>query len=215
MGMMGQQRGGYVWLWTTHLASSSQADYVAGTEQGTGERRIPAHQAFIIQRRRKTIPQHPHHVPRRATPGGPLGTLIKLGKNTVACLLLRYVTDNVRKIQPSSTGQHILSHLSCTQRKWALDKENPCLMSSTEPWLTPNPGTWHPNKLNSVRTIGNGRGSLGQLTWSNLFTSLDSRLTIWPVVVFPMAKLLRRSDWNEKKIQRIGFLQWYQVSLRT
>ena len=55
MGMMGQQRGGYVWLWTTHLASSSKADYIAGTEQGTGERRIPAHQAFIIQRGRKTV----------------------------------------------------------------------------------------------------------------------------------------------------------------
>lgn len=26
----------------------------------------------------------------------------------------------------------------------------------------------------------------GQLTWSNLFISLDSKLTIWPVVVFPM-----------------------------
>ena len=48
----------------------------------------------------------------RRTPG----TLTKLGKNTVACLLLRYVTDNVRKIKPSSTGQHILSHLSCTQK---------------------------------------------------------------------------------------------------
>ena len=55
MGMMGQQRGGCVWLLTTHLAYSSQVPYAAGTEQGTGERTIPANQAFIIQRRRKTI----------------------------------------------------------------------------------------------------------------------------------------------------------------
>ena len=52
------------------------------------ERTTPAHQAFIIQRRRKTAQQHQHHVPRRATPGGPLGTLTKLGKNPAACLLL-------------------------------------------------------------------------------------------------------------------------------
>ena len=45
--MMGQQRGGCVWLETTHLAYSSQAPYAAGTEQGTGERTTPAHQAFI------------------------------------------------------------------------------------------------------------------------------------------------------------------------
>ena len=35
-------------------------------------------------------------------------------------------------------------------------------MSSTERWLTPNPGTWHPDKLNPVRRMGNGRGSLGE-----------------------------------------------------
>ena len=52
------------------------------------ERTTPALQAFIIQRRRKTAQQHQHHVPRRATPGGPLGTLTKLGKNLAACLLL-------------------------------------------------------------------------------------------------------------------------------
>ena len=45
------------------------------------------------------------------------GALTKLGKNTAACLLLKYIADNVRKTKPSSTGQHILSHLSCTQRK--------------------------------------------------------------------------------------------------
>ena len=48
------------------------------------ERTTPAHQAFIIQRRRRTAQQHQHHVPRRAIPGGPLGTLIKLGKNPAA-----------------------------------------------------------------------------------------------------------------------------------
>ena len=52
------------------------------------ERTTSAHQAFINQRRRKTAQQHQHHVPRRATPGGPLGTLTKLGKNPAACLLL-------------------------------------------------------------------------------------------------------------------------------
>ena len=92
----------------------------------------------------------------RRTPG----TLTKLGKNTAACPLLKYVADLVRKTKPSSIGQHILSHPSCTQRKWALDKENLCLMSSIEPSLTPNPGTWHPNELNTVRRRGNGRGSL-------------------------------------------------------
>ena len=30
----------------------------SSTEQGTGEITIPAHQAFIIQRRRKTVQQH-------------------------------------------------------------------------------------------------------------------------------------------------------------
>ena len=73
----------------------------------------------------------------------------------------KYAADLVRKTKPSSIGQHILSHLSFTQRKWGLDKENPCLMSSAEPWQTPNPGTWQPNKLNPVRRMGNGRGSLG------------------------------------------------------
>ena len=39
----------------------------------------------------------------RRTPG----ILTKLGKNTAACLLLKYVADLVRKTKPSSTGQHI------------------------------------------------------------------------------------------------------------
>ena len=52
------------------------------------ERKTPAHQAFLIQKRRKTAQQYQHHVPRWATPGGPLGTLTKLGKNPAACLLL-------------------------------------------------------------------------------------------------------------------------------
>ena len=33
---------------------SSKASYAAGTEQGAEERTIPAHQAFITQKRRKT-----------------------------------------------------------------------------------------------------------------------------------------------------------------
>ena len=139
-------------------------------------------------------------------------TLTKLGKNTAACPLLKYVADLVRKTKPSSIGQHILSHPSCTQRKWALDKENLCLMSSIEPSLTPNPGNLASQWAKHSEKEGKWKGILqGQLTWSNLFISLDRRLTIWPVVVFPMAELLRRSDWNERNIQRIGFLQWYQV----
>ena len=99
--------------------------------------------------------------PLRNFYGGPLQTLTKLSKNTTACLLLKYIADNVRKTNFSCTGQNILSHLSCTQRKWELDKENPCLMPSTEHWPTPNPGTWHPNKLNPLRRrMGNERGSL-------------------------------------------------------
>ena len=49
----------------------------------------------------------------RRTPG----ILTKLGKNTAACLLLKYVADLLRKTKPSSIGQHILSHPSCTNRK--------------------------------------------------------------------------------------------------
>ena len=44
-----KQRGGCVG--TTHL----KAPYAAGTEQCAGEKTIPAHQAFIIQRGRKTV----------------------------------------------------------------------------------------------------------------------------------------------------------------
>ena len=48
------------------------------------ERITPAHQAVIIQRRRKTAQQDQHHVPKRATSGGPLATLTKLGNNPAA-----------------------------------------------------------------------------------------------------------------------------------
>ena len=37
------------------MAYSSEASYAAGTEQGSGERTIPADQTFVIQRRRKTV----------------------------------------------------------------------------------------------------------------------------------------------------------------
>ena len=94
--------------------------------------------------------QHWLHVPRRAMPGGPLGTLTEPG-NTAACLLLEKQNPH---LQPT------LLHLSCTQRKWELDKEHTCLKSSTEPWLTPNAGTWHPNEPNPMRKTGHGRGSL-------------------------------------------------------
>ena len=161
---MGQQRGGCAWLDTTHLAYSSKALCEAALNR--------------VQRKNNPCQPGLHHPEEeednsgsntdtacqegslRNFYGGPLRTLTKLSKNTTACLLLKYIADNVRKTNFSSTGQNILSHLSCTQRKWALDKENPCLMSSTERWLTPNPGTWHPDKLNPVRRMGNGRGSL-------------------------------------------------------
>lgn len=41
-----------------------------------------------------------------------------------------------------------------------MDKENTCLKSSAESWLTPDASTWHPNELNPVRKLGHGRGSL-------------------------------------------------------
>ena len=90
MGMMGQQRGGCVWLLTTHLAYSSQVPYAAGTEQGTGERTIPAHQAFIIQSGRKTVQQHSYHVPRRATPGGPEEHYPSWARTLLLLLLSRF-----------------------------------------------------------------------------------------------------------------------------
>lgn len=37
-------------------------------------------------------------------------------------------------------------------------------------------------------------------TSSNLLTSLERRLTIWPVVVFPMAELLRHRACTETRI---------------
>ena len=55
MGMMGQQTGGCAKLETTHLALFLQGSLCSSTEQGAGERTIPAHQAFIIQRGRKTV----------------------------------------------------------------------------------------------------------------------------------------------------------------
>jgi hypothetical protein len=46
------------------------------------------------------------------------------------------------------------------------------------------------------------------ITVSNLLTSLDIKLTIWPVVVCPIALLLNRSAW--KKNHNIYFIQAIQ-----
>ena len=91
------------------MAYSSKAPYASGTVQDTQKDTIPAHQAYIIQRRKKTIPQDQHHIPRRATPGGPLGTLTKLGKNTAACLLLRYVTEGQKNKTLIYRTTHIIT----------------------------------------------------------------------------------------------------------
>lgn len=40
-------------------------------------------------------------------------------------------------------------------------------------------------------------------TSSNLLTSLDSRFTIWPVVVFPIAALLRHRAWGDTDITKL------------
>ena len=121
----------------------------------------------------------------------------------------------IRKTKFSSTGQHTLLHLSCTQTKWELDKNNPCLRSSTEPWLAPNSGTWHPNKLNSVRRMGNGRGSLRGSSpdqtcshhWTAGWLSCLWWSSPWPSYSDEVPEV--------RKIQRIGLLRWYQVNHRT
>ena len=90
--------------WTAERKLSLTGEHLLGifltgflyssTEQGTGEITTPAHQAFIIQRRRKSVQQHRQHMPRRATPGGPLGTLTELGKSTTAYLVLEKQSSN-------------------------------------------------------------------------------------------------------------------------
>ena len=115
------------------------------------EQSVPTRPSSARGGGRQFSQQHWLHVPRRAMPGGPLGTLTEPGKNTAACLLLEKQNPH---LQPT------LLHLSCTQRKWELDKENTCLKSSAEPWPTPNASTWHPSELNPVRKMGHGRGSL-------------------------------------------------------
>ena len=119
--------------------------------------------------------------------------------------------SSIRKTKFLSTGQYIFLHVSCMQKRWELGNNNPYLRFSTEPWLTPNPGTWLPKSW----TQWEMKRIPWSLTLSNLFTSLDSRLTIWPVVVFPMAELLRRRVWNKRGIQRIGFPCWYKFTLKT
>ena len=104
----------------------------------------------------------------------------------------------IRKIKFSSKGQYTLLHLICRQKKWELDKENS--LSYAFKRILANAKHWHlaSQKAKHSKDRKCKRIPQGQLTWSNLFTSLDSRLTIWPVVVFPMAKLLRRSAWNKR-----------------
>ena len=156
---MGQQRGGCVWLETTHLEYSSKALYAAGTEQGAEkEQSLPTRPSSSRGRGRQSsntntmCQERPlQEDPRNTNQAGQEHCCLSITE--VCC---RPCQKNKTLIYRTT---HI-SHLNCTQRKWELDKENPCLMSSTEPWLTPNPGTWHPNKLNPVRRMGNGRGSL-------------------------------------------------------
>lgn len=78
----------------------SKASYEAGTVQGTGKRTNPAHQEFIIQRRRKTIqpaipaPRAKKGLSRRTT------TCIELSQASTllsAHLLLKHVIGNIRK----------------------------------------------------------------------------------------------------------------------
>ena len=161
---MGQQRGGCAKLETIHLALFLKGPVKQHWTEGRGKNNPCPPGLHHPEREEDSSGSNTDTTcqegPLRNFYGGPLQTLTKLSKNTTACLLLKYIADNVRKTN-LSTGQNILSHLSCTQRKWELDKENPCLMPSTEHWPTPNPGTWHPNKLNPVRRrMGNGRGSL-------------------------------------------------------
>ena len=170
--------------------------------------------------------QHWHHMPRKAT----AKLLWRTPTNTNQAVQEHYClpTTEVYCIQCQKNKLFIyrtklLSHLSCTQRKRALDKENPCLMSSTEPWLTPNPGTWHPDKLNPVRRrMGNGRGSLrgsspdqtcshrwtagwlSGLLWSSPWPSYSGKVT-------EMRERYRESDsysdtksaWEHNKIECI------------
>lgn len=75
----------------------------------------------------------------------------------------------LRKIKFSSKGQYTLLHLIGTQKKWELNKEN-----SLSYVFKRILATWHPKKLNTVRT-GNGkgspRGSLPDQTCSHRWTA--------------------------------------------
>ena len=135
--MMGQQRGGCVWLETTHLAYSSQAPYAAGTEQGKNN---PCPPGLPHSEEEENSPATPTPCAKKGHTRRTPRDTNQAGKES-CCLSI------IRKTKFSSTGQHTLLRLSCTQKKRELDKKDPCLRSSTEPWLTPNTGTWHPNKL--------------------------------------------------------------------
>lgn len=182
------------------------ASNIAATVQGTGkEQSLPI---GVHPPDRRTIPP----VLRRATQEDYWVHLTKLGENTCVCLCTtEVVVGYIRKIELSPTGQHVLPG-SCTQKKWELDKKNPYVLNRI--LACAKSGTRHSHKVNYKKEGGKWkRMAQVQLTWSNLFTSLDSRLTIWPVVVLPKATLLRRSAWNREK-EKIIFWHWYQATLR-
>ena len=74
------------------------------------EQSLPTRASSSRRRRRTVQVTNWHHMPRRATPGGPLGTLTKLDKNSAACVLLKYVSDNIKQQNPylqDNTYYHI------------------------------------------------------------------------------------------------------------
>ena len=145
----GWQRVGCIWLRTTHLAlfltGSLYSRHWTGKEQP-----LPSRPSSF---RGGESPATPTPCAKKGHTRGTPRDTNQTGKES-CCLSI------IRKTKFSSRGQHTLLHLNYTQKKWELDKKDPCFRSSTEPWLTPNPGTWHHIKLHSARRMGNGRGSL-------------------------------------------------------
>ena len=195
---MGQYRGGCFWLGTTQLALFLIGSLCSRHWTGHRGKNNPCPPSLHHLKRRKTVQAaNWHHVPRRAvprraTPEGPLtkGDTNQAGQD-LCCLSITEACCTQRqknKIIIYRAIHMITSKLHTEEMSWIKR-------------TLADPRTWHPNKLNAVRRMENGRGSLGQLTWSNLFTSLDNRLTIWPVVVFPMAELLKRRAWNERETE--------------
>lgn len=162
------------------------------------------------ERNRKTI----QPVLRRATQGWLSGTFKQAGPEHHHHLSI-YGWGSCRQHWKNRTLTYRTTciHLHCTQEKWELEKKNTYvlnrILARTPPWhltfqwgeLYKKGGKWK-------------RKAQVQLTWSNLFTSLDSRFTIWPVVVLPMAVLLRRSAYNKGGKDRIIFWCWHQATLR-